>query len=88
MRGVDFVLIPTTLLSQVDASIGGKTGVNHLGLKNMIGTFNQPSQVIIDTRFLKTLSKLEIQCGLMEIIKVLLVLMLQKSGDLATIQGS
>lgn len=69
LRGVDFVLIPSTLLSQVDASIGGKTGVNHLGLKNMIGTFNQPSQVIIDTRFLKTLSKLEIQCGLMEIIK-------------------
>ena len=69
LRGVDFVLIPSTLLSQVDASIGGKTGVNHKGFKNMIGTFNQPSQVIVDTKFLKTLSKLEIQCGLMEVIK-------------------
>ena len=69
LRGVDFVLIPSTLLSQVDASIGGKTGVNHRGFKNMIGTFNQPSQVIVDTKFLKTLSKLEIQCGLMEVIK-------------------
>ena len=69
LRGVDFVLVPTTLLSQVDASIGGKTGVNHKGFKNMIGTFNQPAQVIIDTRFLKSLSKLEIQCGLMEVIK-------------------
>ena len=62
-------LVPTTLLSQVDASIGGKTGVNHKGFKNMIGTFNQPVQVIIDTKFLKSLSKLEIQCGLMEVIK-------------------
>ena len=53
LRGVDFVLVPTTLLSQVDASIGGKTGVNHKGFKNMIGTFNQPVQVIIDTKFLK-----------------------------------
>ena len=69
LRGVDFVLVPTTLLSQVDASIGGKTGVNHKGFKNMIGTFNQPVQVIIDTKFLKSLSKLEIQCGLMEVIK-------------------
>ena len=69
LRGVNFVLVPTTLLSQVDASIGGKTGVNHKGFKNMIGTFNQPVQVIIDTKFLKSLSKLEIQCGLMEVIK-------------------
>jgi len=69
LRGVDFVLVPTTLLSQVDASIGGKTGVNHKGFKNMIGTFNQPAQVIIETKFLKYLSKLEIQCGLMEVIK-------------------
>ena len=69
LRGVNFVLVPTTLLSQVDASIGGKTGVNHKGFKNMIGTFNQPVQVIIDTKFLRSLSKLEIQCGLMEVIK-------------------
>ena len=69
LRGVDFVLIPTTLLSQVDASIGGKTGVNHKGFKNMIGTFNQPLKVIIDTKFLNSLSKLEILCGFMEILK-------------------
>tara|TARA_B100000579_G_scaffold397639_1_gene377347 strand:+ start:1057 stop:2145 length:1089 start_codon:yes stop_codon:yes gene_type:complete len=69
LRGVDFVLVPSTLLSQVDASIGGKTGVNHKGFKNMIGTFNQPAQVIIDTKFLKSLSKLEIRCGMMEVIK-------------------
>ena len=69
LRGVDFILVPTTLLSQVDASIGGKTGVNQKGFKNMIGTFNQPTQVIIETKFLKSLSKLEIQCGLMEVIK-------------------
>ena len=69
LRGIDFVLIPTTLLSQVDASIGGKTGVNHKGFKNMIGTFNQPKKVIIDTSCLETLPKLEILCGLMEVIK-------------------
>ena len=69
LRGVDFILVPTTLLSQVDASIGGKTGVNHKGFKNMIGSFSQPAQVIIDIKFLNSLSKLEIQCGMMEVIK-------------------
>ena len=69
LRGVKFILIPTTLLSQVDASIGGKTGVNHKGFKNMIGTFNQPEKVIIDTKFLNSLSKIEILCGFMEILK-------------------
>ena len=68
-RGVDFVLIPTTLLSQVDASIGGKTGVNHMGLKNMVGTFYQPSLVLVDTASLKSLPKKEILCGLIEVIK-------------------
>ena len=68
-RGVDFFLIPTTLLSQVDASVGGKTAINHLKGKNMIGAFHQPIGVIADTVFLKTLPKREISCGLSEMIK-------------------
>ncbi len=68
-RGVDFILIPTSLLSQVDASIGGKTGVNHMGLKNMVGTFYQPSLVLIDTVSLNSLPKKEVLCGLIEVIK-------------------
>ena len=69
LRGIDFISIPTSLLSMVDASIGGKTGVNHKLGKNMIGTFNQPQAVFIDTYFLKTLSKKEFLSGMGEIIK-------------------
>ncbi|MCE1198533.1 MAG: 3-dehydroquinate synthase, partial [Marinilabiliales bacterium] len=68
-RGVEFVNIPTTLLSQVDASVGGKTGFNFNGLKNEIGVINQPSQVIIDTRFLKTLDHANLISGYAEMIK-------------------
>lgn len=68
-RGVDFLLIPTTLLSQVDASVGGKTAINHPKGKNMIGAFHQPVGVICDTSFLKTLPEREISCGLSEMIK-------------------
>lgn len=68
-RGVKFFQIPTTLLSQVDASIGGKTGVNHLLGKNMIGSFYQPNLVLIDPIFLKSLEKREIISGMAEIIK-------------------
>ncbi|CAL4324230.1 3-dehydroquinate synthase [Buchnera aphidicola] len=68
-RGIDFIQIPTTLLSQVDASIGGKTGVNHFLGKNMIGTFWQPKIVIIDLFFLFTLSKRELFSGFSEVIK-------------------
>ncbi|MCK9639732.1 MAG: 3-dehydroquinate synthase [Prolixibacteraceae bacterium] len=68
-RGVQFINIPTTLLSQVDASVGGKTGFNFNGLKNEIGVINQPLQVIIDTRFLKTLDHENLISGYAEMIK-------------------
>lgn len=68
-RGVEFVNIPTTLLSQVDASVGGKTGFNFNGLKNEIGVINQPKLVIIDTRFLKTLDHENFISGYAEMIK-------------------
>ena len=68
-RGVKFIQIPTTLLSQVDSSVGGKTGVNHLLGKNMIGAFHQPQCVIIDTEVLKTLPPRELSAGLAEVIK-------------------
>lgn len=69
MRGIDLVQIPTTLLAQVDSSIGGKTGVNHPLAKNSIGAFKQPLQSIIDTRFLKTLPKDQWIAGYAELFK-------------------
>lgn len=69
MRGVPFVQIPTTLLSQVDSSVGGKTGINHPLGKNMIGAFYQPQAVIADTSTLTTLPDNELSAGLAEIIK-------------------
>ncbi len=68
-RGIKFVNIPTTLLSMVDASVGGKTGVDLGALKNQIGMFSNPEMVLIDTAFLKTLSEREMRSGLAEIIK-------------------
>ena len=68
-RGLKFINIPTTLLSQVDSSIGGKTGINNKHGKNLIGTFYQPSLVISDIIFLKSLPKREIICGYGEILK-------------------
>ncbi len=68
-RGVDFIQIPTTLLSQVDSSVGGKTGVNHPLGKNMIGAFYQPKAVLADTNVLKTLPDRELAAGLAEVIK-------------------
>lgn len=68
-RGVDFIQIPTTLLSQVDSSVGGKTGVNHPLGKNMIGAFHQPRGVVIDTDCLSTLPLRELSAGMAEVIK-------------------
>jgi 3-dehydroquinate synthase len=69
MRGIPFGFVSTTLLSQVDASVGGKNGVNFGGYKNMVGVFNQPEFVVCDMVLLKTLPFREIQCGFAEIIK-------------------
>ena len=69
MRGIKFIQVPTTLLSQVDSSVGGKTGVNHPLGKNMIGTFYQPSLVMIDINTLKTLPNKEFLSGMAEVIK-------------------
>ncbi len=68
-RGINYINIPTTLLSQVDAAIGGKTGVNSIQGKNLIGSFFQPKLVINDTSVLTTLSRKEIICGYAEILK-------------------
>ena len=69
MRGIDFIQIPTSLLAQVDASIGGKVAVNFDDVKNLIGNFKNPLKVIIDTKFLSTLDKQDFLSGMSEIIK-------------------
>ena len=69
MRGVGFGFVSTSLLSQVDASVGGKNGVNFSGYKNMVGVFNQPAFVICDLDVLKTLETDEVRCGFAEIVK-------------------
>ena len=69
LRGVPFIQIPTTLLSQVDSSVGGKTGINHPLGKNMIGAFYQPQLVLADTETLKTLPARELSAGVAEVIK-------------------
>jgi 3-dehydroquinate synthase len=73
MRGIPFVQAPTSLLAQVDSSIGGKTGFDFDGLKNLVGTFTQPKAVLIDTTTLKTLPKRELVAGLAEMIKHALI---------------
>ena len=80
MRGVPFVQIPTTLLAQVDSSVGGKTAINHPLGKNMIGAFYQPVAVLADTAFLSTLPAREISAGLAEIIKYGCILQGKKLG--------
>jgi 3-dehydroquinate synthase len=69
MRGIDFIQCPTTLLAQVDASVGGKTAIDFAGIKNLIGTFYQPKLVLIDPVALETLDKRQFKTGLAEIIK-------------------
>lgn len=72
-RGIDFIQVPTTLLAQVDASVGGKTGVNHVGGKNLIGAFHQPRCVLVDISTLETLNAREYRAGLAEVVKYGLV---------------
>ena len=72
MRGVDFYNIPTTLLSQIDSSIGGKTAINFGGIKNIVGAFYQPRKVLIDPELLKTLPERQISNGLAEAVKMAL----------------
>ncbi|RLA47806.1 MAG: 3-dehydroquinate synthase [Gammaproteobacteria bacterium] len=73
-RGVDFIQVPTTLLAQVDSSVGGKTAVNHRLGKNMIGAFHQPRAVLIDIDTLKTLPEREFKAGLAEVVKYGLII--------------
>ncbi len=70
MRGVRFIQVPTSLLAQVDASVGGKTGYNHAQGKNLIGAFYQPASVLIDIETLKTLPEREFSAGMAEVIKI------------------
>lgn len=72
-RGIDFIQLPTTLLAQVDSSVGGKTGVNHPGGKNLIGAFHQPRAVIADTDTLASLPLRELRAGVAEIIKCAMI---------------
>lgn len=72
-RGIDFIQIPTTLLAQVDASVGGKLGIDFRGFKNHIGVFTQPQRVLIDAVFLKTLPQRELRSGFAEVIKHCLI---------------
>lgn len=74
LRGVNLVHIPTTLLAQVDASIGGKVGVNHKLGKNLIGAFYQPKFVLTDVNFLKSLDDKEFECGMGEVVKYALII--------------
>lgn len=84
-RGVSFIQIPTTLLSQVDSSVGGKTGINHPLGKNMVGAFHQPEAVLIDTATLVTLPPRELPAGLAEVIKYGLI---RDSGFLAWLESA
>lgn len=86
-RGISYVSIPTTLLAQVDASVGGKCGVNNAYGKNLIGLFHQPSAVYIDAEFLRTLSRREIRAGLAEVLKVFVCFDKQAFTKLETLES-
>ena len=73
MRGLKKILVPSTLLAQVDASVGGKTGVNHSSIKNLIGTISKPATIISCSGFLNTLPEIEFKSGLAEVVKTALI---------------
>ena len=73
LRGIPFIQLPTTLVAQVDSSVGGKTGVDLPEGKNLVGAFNQPKWVVIDTNFLKTLPAREFRCGMAEVVKTAII---------------
>lgn len=73
MRGIDWIVVPTTLLSMVDSSIGGKVGVNHAGSKNLVGAFHQPRGVVVDLAVLGSLPRRELRGGSYEILKCALI---------------
>ncbi len=83
-RGIDFIQVPTTLLAQVDSAVGGKTGVNHPGGKNLIGAFHQPRLVVADTDTLATLPPRELAAGLAEVVKYGLI---ADAGFFAWLEG-
>ena len=87
LRGIDFYQIPSTLLSMVDSSVGGKTGINLPEGKNLVGAFWQPKAVYIDTALLKTLSPREFGAGMAEVIKYGMLADLELFNDLLTIKG-
>lgn len=90
MRGIDFYNVPTTLLSQVDSSIGGKVAIDFMGVKNIVGAFYQPKAVVIDPNVLKTLDKRQFSAGLCEAIKMAITLdkdlfeLIEKSKNIET----
>jgi 3-dehydroquinate synthase len=86
-RGIDFIQIPTTLLSQVDSSIGGKLGIDFHGIKNTVGVFQDPKAVFIDTDFLATLSQREIKSGFAEMIKHCLIADSKEWNDFQAIEA-
>ncbi|MPR34460.1 3-dehydroquinate synthase [Salmonirosea aquatica] len=83
-RGIDFIQVPTTLLSQVDASVGGKLGIDFHGFKNHLGVFTQPKRVLIDPVFLETLPWRELRSGFAEVVKHCLIADLAKWDEIRT----
>ncbi len=87
MRGIDFINIPTSLLAMVDASAGGKNGINFSGLKNQVGTFTKPQAVFISPSFLKTLPEREVKSGFAEVIKHTLIADAEKWNELKQLES-
>lgn len=87
MRGIDFINIPTSLLAMVDASAGGKNGINFSGLKNQVGTFTKPQSVFISPSFLKTLPERELKSGFAEVIKHALIADVEKWNELKQVHS-